>query len=208
MLGRVAQGAPAQRQHAGSTARPGAVPARGARGTGASGGGEKAGLQHGDAEGWFWGDDHATPPLDAPLAALMPVALRLVGAFLAQTAQGTETSAAGLSVLRLLAARDGLKSSEVAARGWWTPGTVTAVVDILVRDGYVERRRGEQDRRVVRLHLTAAGRRKVTEAVSVMGPKWQDAFSYVDPADEPVIRKFLVDTIDRFGTLVREERGK
>jgi hypothetical protein len=30
----------------------------------------------------------------------------------------------------------------------------------------------------------------------------------VDPADEPVIRKFLVDTIEHFGKLVREERGK
>src|SRR5215468_5183712 len=103
---------------------------------------------------------------------------------------------------------DGLKSSEVAAWGSWTPGTVTSVVDTLARDGYVERRREPTDRRVVRLHLTGAGRRKVEEAISLIGPRWQEAFGYVDPADEPVIRRFLIQTIDRFGTLIREERGQ
>lgn len=165
-------------------------------------------LARGAAEGWVWGDEGAGPPLDAPLPALVSVALRLIGAFWGSTAQGTGISAAGLGVMRLLAARDGLKSSEVAARGWWAPGTVTSVVDTLARDGYVERRRDPADRRVVRLHLTEAGRRKVAESISLVGPKWHDAFGYVDPADEPVVRKFLVDTIKRFGTLVREERGK
>jgi len=158
--------------------------------------------------GWAWGDPGARPPLDAPLPALFSVALRLFGAFVGGTMQGTGISPAGIGVMRLLAARDGLKSSEVAARGWWTPGTVTSVVDTLVRDGYVERRREPADRRVVRLHLTDTGRQKVEEAIALIGPRWRDAFGYVDPADEQVIRKFLVDTIDRFGTLIREERGK
>src|SRR6516164_4574930 len=149
--------------------------------------------------GWAWGDPDARAPLDAPLPALVSMAMRLLGAFIAGTMQGTGVSPAGIGVMRLLAARDGLKSSEVAERGWWTPGTVTSVVDTLVRDGYVERRREPADRRVVRLHLTDAGRRKVEEAISLAGPKLRDAFGYVDPADEPVIRKFLIDTIDRFG---------
>ena len=161
-----------------------------------------------NAAGWVWGDEQAAAPLDAPLPALVAVATRLVGAFLACAAQVTGISPAGLGVMRLLAARDGLKSSEVAARGWWTAGTVTSVVDTLARDGYVERRRDPADRRLVRLHLTPAGRRKVEESIVVIGPKWADAFGYVDPADEPVVRKFLVDTIERFGTLVREGRGK
>ena len=161
-----------------------------------------------DSHGWVWGDEGASAPLDAPLPALVSVAMRLVGAFFGCAAQESGVSAAGLGVVRLLAARDGLKSSEVAARGWWTPGTVTSVVDTLVRDGYVERRRDERDRRVVRLHLTERGRAKAQQAIELMGPKWRAAFGYVDPADEPVVRKFLVETIERFGTLLREERGK
>ena len=188
----------------------GAAPA--ARGTAPGTGSTAPGSGGPEAEpaswGWVWGDREAQVPLDAPLPALISVALRLLGAFLTLASQDVKVSTAGLSVLRLLAARDGLKSSEVAERGWWTPGTVTSVVDVLVRDGYVERRRDEADRRVVRLYLTGPGRQVVGEAIAVMAPKWQHAFDYVDPADEPVIRKFLVDTITRFGTLVREERGR
>src|SRR5579859_5426207 len=161
-----------------------------------------------NAAGWLWGDEGAEAPLDAPLSALVSAAARLVGAFTTCAVQGSGASPAGLGVMRLLAARDGLKSSEVAARGWSTPGTVTSVVDTLVRDGLVERRRDPADRRVVRLHLTELGRRKVSELESLIGPRWDSAFKYVDPADEPVVRKFLVDTIERFGTLVREERSK
>ena len=161
-----------------------------------------------NAAGWLWGDEGAKAPLDAPLSALVSSAARLVGAFTGCAVQGIGASPAGLGVMRLLAARDGLKSSEVAARGWWTAGTVTTVVDTLVRDGYVERRRDTDDRRVVRLYLTEPGRQKVAESVSLLAPRLQGAFDYVDPADEPVIRKFLVDTIEHFSKLIREERGK
>jgi DNA-binding MarR family transcriptional regulator len=162
----------------------------------------------GDAHGWVWGDEGAAIPADAPLPVLLSVALRLLGAFMGCAAQGTGVSPAGLGLVRLLAARDGLRSSDVAARGWWTPGTVTAITDTLVRNGYVERRRDERDRRVVRLYLTEQGRAKAAEAVSVIGTRWRGALDYVDPADEPVIRKFLVETIERFGVLTREGRSR
>jgi DNA-binding MarR family transcriptional regulator len=169
---------------------------------------ENIDLRRANAEGWVWGDENAKIPPDAPVSALVSVAVRLLGAFWWCTAQGTGVSPAGLGVMRLLAVHDGLKSSEVAARGWSTPGTITSVVDTLMRDGYVERRRDADDRRVVRLYLTEQGRRKVAESVSMIGPKWNGAFDYVDPADEPVVRKFLADTIEHFSQLIREERGK
>ena len=158
---------------------------------------------HGD---WAWGDEGAAIPPDAPLYALLAAAVRSMGAFWSQAAQGTGLSPAGLGVLRVLVARDGLKSSEVAARGWSTPATVTSVVDTLVRDGYVQRRRDDEDRRVVRLFVTEAGRRKCDEAVTVLAPRLSSCLAFVEPADEPVIRKFLSGMIMRFGQLVREER--
>jgi DNA-binding MarR family transcriptional regulator len=156
--------------------------------------------------GWAWGDEEAAIPPDAPLYALLAVATRSMGAFWAHTAAGTGISPAGLGILRVLVARDGLKSSEVAARGWSTPGTVTSVVDTLVREGYVERRRDDEDRRVVRLFVTEAGRRKFGETLAKVAPKLSACLAFVDPADEPVIRKFLAETIAAFGDLVREER--
>ena len=84
--------------------------------------------------GWFWGEPSDGPPADAPLHVLLLAASRIMGAFYAGTlAQaGLRISPAGLGVLRVLLAVDGLKSSDVAARGWSSPGTLTSVVNTLV----------------------------------------------------------------------------
>jgi DNA-binding MarR family transcriptional regulator len=159
---------------------------------------------------WEWRDDPAGVPADAPLPALLVTATRLMGAFFGGTvhAAGVRISPAGLGVLRTLLAHDGLKTSEVAARGGSTPGTLTAVVNTLVREAYVERRPDEKDRRVVRLYVTDAGRAACQAYADSAGPKWQHAFSFLDAADEPVVRKFFLQMIEQFSTLVREERGK
>lgn len=164
----------------------------------------------GAGAGWFWGDPSDGIPDDLPLHALLLVASRVMGAFYTETVAqaGVRVSPAGLGVLRVLLASDGLKSSDVAARGWSAPGTVTSVVDTLVREGYVERRRDAEDRRVVRLFMTGKGRAVCEEYFSVAGPRWRDAFGFVDPADEPVIRKFFGDMIERFGERLRRERAR
>src|ERR1700742_4106778 len=70
--------------------------------------------------GWIWGDPSGGVPADAPLHALLLAASRVMGAFYASTLvrAGLGVSPAGLGVLRVLLADDGLKSSEVASRGW------------------------------------------------------------------------------------------
>jgi DNA-binding MarR family transcriptional regulator len=160
--------------------------------------------------GWFWGDPSDGPPADAPLHVLLLAASRIMGAFYAGTLAhaGLRISPAGLGVLRVLLAGDGLKSSDVAAKGWSSPGTLTSVVNTLVREGYVERRSDAGDRRVVRLFVTGKGRQICEEYHSMAGPCWRDAFAFVDLDDEPVVRKFFVDMIEHFGELIRKERGK
>jgi DNA-binding MarR family transcriptional regulator len=168
----------------------------------------RSAVERSQQAGWAWGDEGAEIPADAGLPELLPMASRTMGTYWQQAVQGTGISGAGLAVLRVLAARNGLKSSEVAARGWSTPGTVTTVVDTLVRDGLVRRERDYQDRRVVRLFVTERGMDKLIATLAQVGPGWRELFDYVDPADEPVIRRFLIDTIERFSSLIRKERGK
>jgi DNA-binding MarR family transcriptional regulator len=168
--------------------------------------GSASGSQQPADDGWFLGNPCGQIPPTAPLHGLLGVVARSMGAYLTQVLQGTGLSPAGFGILRLLAASNGPKSSEVAARGWSTPATVTSVVDTLVREGYVERRREDGDRRVVRLYLTEAGQRKCEEAMAIVAPRLSAFLDFVDPADEPVIRKFLVDAIERFAGLIREER--
>ena len=163
-----------------------------------------------DRARWSWGEPSDGPPADAPLHALLLAASRIMGTFYAGTLaqSGLRISPAGLGVLRVLLAGDGLKSSDVAAKGWSSPGTLTSVVNTLVREGYVERRSDAGDRRVVRLFVTDKGRQVCEDYYSLAGPCWRDAFGFVDPADEPVIRKFFVDMIGQFSELIRKERGK
>jgi len=131
------------------------------------------GLAGDHGAGWIWGDPAGGIPADAPLHTLLLAASRVMGAFYAGTlAQaGLRISPAGLGVLRVLLARDGLKSSDVAARGWSSPGTLTSVVNTLVREGYVERRPDPGDRRVVRLYVTDEGRRICADYLALAGPR-------------------------------------
>ena len=170
----------------------------------------EAGLAPDHGAGWIWGDPANGIPADAPLHTLLLAASRVMGAFYAGllAQQGLRISPAGLGVLRVLLAGDGLKSSDVAARGWSSPGTLTSVVNTLVREGYVERRRDAGDRRVVRLYMTDKGRRICQDYLALAGPHWRAAFGFVRPDDEPVIRSFFIDMIGHFSELTRKERGR
>ena len=174
---------------------------------GRTGSAAKCGPGQGHA-GWFWGDPSDGPPADAPLHILLLAASRIMGAFYAGTLAeaGLRISAAGLGVLRVLRPETGSSPATSCTRGWSSPGTLTSVVNTLVREGYVERRSDAGDRRVVRLFVTDKGRQVVEDYSALAGPHWRDAFDFVDPADEPVIRKFFVDMIGRFSELIRKER--
>lgn len=160
--------------------------------------------------GWIWSDPEGRSPADAPLHLLVLAASRVMGAYYAATLlqAGLQVSPAGLGVLRVLLAGDGLKSSDVAARGWSSPGTLTSVVNTLVRGGFVERRRDAGDRRVVRLYVTDKGRQACEAYAAVAGPAWRDAFDFVSEGDEPVVRKFFTDMIEQFSELTRKERTR
>lgn len=156
-----------------------------------------------------WDLPDASMPEDAPLQALILTATKLMGVYGQDSvrAAGLKVSLPGLGVLRVLMGEDGLKASEVAGRAWSTPGTLTAVVNTLVRDGFVERRPDEADRRVVRLYITESGRSLITYYVSRGMTWWRKAFDFVDPEDEAVVRRFFVQMIDHFSKIIREERG-
>jgi DNA-binding MarR family transcriptional regulator len=63
------------------------------------------------------------------------------------------------SVLIPLFEEDGLRIGEVARRARLSKQTMTTMVRLAERDGLVERRPDEHDRRAIRVHLTAKGRR-------------------------------------------------
>ena len=61
-------------------------------------------------------------------------------------------------VLLVLWERDGASVKQLGERLALDSGTLTPLLKRLAAQGLVQRRRGEDDERVVRIHLTAAGR--------------------------------------------------
>lgn len=172
-------------------------------------GGEPPGPDGGPVAWTDWPGGLVTFPDDVPLHALMLSATRLLGAYGQQTVQasGLKVSLAGLGVLRVLMASDGLKSTELAEQAWSSPGTMTSVVSTLVRGGFVERKPDAADRRVVRLYITGQGRAVITYYVTQASPRWRKAFDFADEASEAVVRGFFIQMIAHLSQLLREGRG-
>ncbi len=145
---------------------------------------------------------------ELPIGRLFGIASRLVGLQWWRLVERSGLSVTGVWALQALARENGLTSREVAERTWCSPATMTGVGDTLEREGHIERRRDSEDRRVVRLYLTGKGEAQLDEMQSRLSRELGSLFDYVDPADEPVVRRFLVDTVHRFGPLVRCDEAR
>jgi DNA-binding MarR family transcriptional regulator len=77
---------------------------------------------------------------------------------------GTRLTLSQYQLLEALRATPRLPVSELAASAGVAPPTATRMLDALVRDGLAERTPCTDDRRVVRIALTDAGREAVAEA--------------------------------------------
>ena len=78
--------------------------------------------------------------------------------------EGSSLTLAQYQLLEALLTAERLPVSELAASAGVAPPTATRMLDALVRDGVVARTPCEDDRRVVRVALTGAGRDAVTAA--------------------------------------------
>jgi DNA-binding MarR family transcriptional regulator len=73
------------------------------------------------------------------------------------------------SVLLPLFEKDGLRIGEIAQRARLSKQTMTTMVRLAERDGLVERRADDGDRRATRVHLTPKGRRLIPVTESILG---------------------------------------
>lgn len=104
-------------------------------------------------------------------------------------------TATSVGLLGALAEDPGLSHREMARRLWLTPATLTPVVDALEQAGHVERRRDPDDRRVVRLHLTDAGREWLRDTHAAVGAAFKSRVPQPPPGDEAVIRRYLITVL-------------
>lgn len=70
-------------------------------------------------------------------------------------------TATQLFVMRYLSIEGEAKSSDISRTAGLSPGAITQVCDELVRLGFVERGRSNEDRRIVNVRLTESGRKQL-----------------------------------------------
>ncbi|GAA5079457.1 DNA-binding MarR family transcriptional regulator [Thermocatellispora tengchongensis] len=143
----------------------------------------------------YYGDEG--PIEEWPIPRLFGLAVRMATLTVAGRTEETGMSTAAFMLLSVLEQRDGAKVSEVAESLMVTAATATSVADTLERAGLVERRRDDRDRRVVRLHLTGAGRDRLAETKLARRDRWRALFGEVPPEDEPAVRRFLLGAIHK-----------
>lgn len=132
-----------------------------------------------------------------PLGRLLGVAGGMVQKRFQRFLDAQGLTHAGWQVLQTLGHDDGLTQRQVAERCFVTAATVTGIVDTLERDGLVERERDPGDRRLVRLRLTAEGRKRLANARRRAGEVMAPVFGDLPAREEAVVRRFLLRTIDR-----------
>jgi len=85
--------------------------------------------------------------------------LPLIDRFTLNNGRITSLTVTELHTIALVGRLGSPRMSELAQRGHVTRGTITFMIDKLAKKGYVKRTRGKTDRRVVRVSLTARGRK-------------------------------------------------
>ena len=96
------------------------------------------------------------------------------------------------SVLSYLWQQDGLQQSELALCTNRNRANVTRIIDILEREGIVERRDDAQDRRVFRIFLTKKGKSLRSETAACAEESIEDALVGLTKADIATCTKVLL----------------
>ncbi len=87
------------------------------------------------------------------------------------------------SFIRVLWNEDGINQKDLAARVGVRSATAVPAIAILERNGYVRRRRGEDDRRHIHVYLTEAGRKLAFELIPFATANNRKALKGIAAAD-------------------------
>jgi DNA-binding MarR family transcriptional regulator len=94
-------------------------------------------------------------------------------------------------VLATLSDGDGMRLGDLAAAALQRQPTMTKIIDRMESAGLVERRPGTDDRRQVRIHITADGRRRVASALKDAKRHEADVLSRYGAADAARLKSLL-----------------
>lgn len=142
-------------------------------------------------------------PKDCPYYLLTRVSLAATSVFKKVFAEAglTELKPAYIGTLMGLWNEDGLKVIELSRRAGLEPSTMTGLIDRMERDGLVMRVPDPEDRRVMKIFLTDAGRTIQDTLASNVDRVLTQVFSGIDDNDI----SHLKDTLRKVLSNVHEE---
>jgi DNA-binding MarR family transcriptional regulator len=111
--------------------------------------------------------------------------------------------------LILLKLREGvaITASDLCRQMRHDNGALTRLLDQLEERGFVERQRSDEDRRVVKLELTAAGRRKVAELLPLAVDTLNQATSTFTKTEFSELIRLLNKLVDNLKTQEQSRAG-
>jgi MarR family transcriptional regulator, organic hydroperoxide resistance regulator len=104
-------------------------------------------------------------------------------------------------LLEVLREADALPVGALAEAAGVAPPTATRMLDCLARDGYVERRHSEEDRRAVLVSLTDSGRIAVEAAHEQVTAWRRRVFDALEPAE----REHAAALLNRLSEVLEEQ---
>ena len=113
-------------------------------------------------------------------------------------ARETGLTTAQLVVLQIVDDAGETTPKGIAERAGTSQATITALVEKLHRRGFVERRRGESDRRQLWLTLTPAGRAALDEAPNPLHARFSEGFRRLPDWEQAMI----VAALERVASLI------
>ncbi len=120
----------------------------------------------------------------APLGFALGAAMRKLAKFYARALADGPVTPAQLALLRQVWVEDGQQLRLLGQRAQLDATSTTWLVDQLAAGGFLERRRTDADRRIVRVWLTDAGRR-LRDALEPEIARWEEAIAETLAAHHP-----------------------
>jgi len=95
------------------------------------------------------------------------------------------------TVLAIVDEHEGISSAELSRRFFVTAQTMNEIINGLVQRGLIARKEDPANKRVLRMKLTAQGRKLLNKCEDVVDRIEEAAFDWIDPKEYEVLRKSL-----------------
>lgn len=113
--------------------------------------------------------------------------------------QGLPITPEQFSVLSYLWQKDGMQQSELALCTNRNRANVTRIIDILEREGIVERRDDDNDRRIFRIYLTKKGKSLREETAKCAAQSIKDSLKGLTKSEIEICTQVLLKIMDNVG---------